>query len=159
MVSIVDGVERRRAVVDYILAHPHQYTVDDIEWVQRVFGCTESELREMFVTANRMAAVYLDDTPLYAFIVDDQGQIHTLSDVRMTGHAVYLTKCLLRFARSPEGTAFLRGTIGIADNADLTGSTSFIPAWGKALGYVPYAEREVPGQNQTMAIFYRQENP
>ena len=152
MIRFLDDRRERLDVVRHIWAHPHWYTQEDIEWCKSVFACSEEEMQETFLNAAKFAVVEKDALPLYVMAVADTGQLHTLSEERLEGNAIYMTKVMKRYERTPEGAAFLDGVIGVADKKDLIDGK--LPAWVKGFGFEPYAEVPIPGHN-VIVYFHR----
>jgi hypothetical protein len=145
----------RNALIDYVFDHPHDYTTEDIKWLNQKFGLPLGFYRDAFKQADRVAAVFKDGLPLYLFgIMQFGGQsvMNTASESRLDQSRVFFTKSLLRWMRSAEGQEFHAGTVGLAEQGDKAKGW-LNEGWLEKIGYRPYGEYEYQGEKFTTYYF------
>lgn len=134
----------RSAIVDVVFDNPHAFTVEDVAWAAEKWGADEAGCRRMFTMAPKLAALMVNEQPVYLFAASEDGRLSTASAAGLEGKFWTLTKELIRFSRSPEGKAFCAGTVGFLEDGDLQKGT-VRAQWVKALGYTPKEAVEFQG--------------
>jgi hypothetical protein len=153
-VRVLPKGEAREEVVDEILASPHKYTIDDIEWLSANYDFSKEQFRQGFINFDKFAFVEKNGVPIYAFGVDDKMRMNTLSHAALETNKGTMTKAVMRFMKTPEGVEFFRGAIGIAELSD---STPELEAWAAKLGFAKYAR--VDHNGQTFNFFHKGDQP
>lgn len=149
-VMAVIEVNDRVPVVEYVFSNPHEYTLEDIQWSNDVFGMSYQDCINLFINADKLFAVMVDGSPIYLFAIND-GRISTASHSSMEQLRITMTKELRRFVKSPLGINSLTGTVIAYEASDeLNGSVR--PNWARLLGFVPY--EEVVINDQVMKVCY-----
>lgn len=107
-------------------------TVADFRWSREFLGVGEDDCIKLFVAAPKLALLRAPDgKPLYLFAFNPY--LSSFSTSRRRSMGVYLTKTILRWARTPEGEEFFRDTWVVLDEADV--GVSFTGAWVHKMGY------------------------
>lgn len=107
-------------------------TQADFDWAEVHLGMSAEDCLGLFVNAPKLGLLRAPDgKPLYLFAFNPA--LSTFSTSRRRAMGMYLTKHILRWARTPEGDAFFRGTSVLADAADV--DASFGGAWVRKMGY------------------------
>jgi hypothetical protein len=146
------SIEGKLGAIDKVLAEPHQYTIEDLEWAKKHFDMDLKTVRAHFALMSKLAFVNGDAplSPVYMFGIDGNKQIHTLSHASLERKRVHMTKSVMRFMRTPEGEEFFRGAVGIAERSDASPQRL---AWIAKLGFAKYAETDYAGQ--TFQYFHK----
>ena len=137
----------REAWVDAVLAEPHPFTLEDLEFCAKVLDTSEDQVKTIFIKASRLFLVEhpsRDDTPLYLIAADQYSHLHTLSHQDLETNKRYLTRSLLRYLRTPEGHEAATGLFGWADLQDMRRGY-FNENWARALGFAPVDQHDVAG--------------
>lgn len=144
-----------REVLARVLARPHRYTLEDMNWVATERGAAygPAEVMAECLAGDRLGAVFADGEPIYVFSVGEYGLVRTLSAASLDGRERALTKAMLRWLRCDEGRAFARGAVVGADEREA--ETSYLGPWIERLGFAAYA-RETQTDGEALILYAHQ---